>query len=96
MQITATSFAAPFARLFAAWMPPVVQRVLPRGYFPAGHGLVRSHPADPVEGRIFEGLAEGEKRVTDSFGRVSAEPRAVFAAGLVLLLVVAYLAGGAA
>jgi hydrogenase-4 component B len=96
MQVTATSFAAPFARLFAAWIPPVVKRVLPQAYFPAGPGLVRSHPADPVEDRIFEGLGEGEKRVTDAFGRVSAEPRAVFAVGLVMLVVLAYLAGGTA
>lgn len=94
MQYTGTSFAAGFAKLFEGWIPPLVQKILPKGYFPVGTGVVRTHHVDPIEVRVFEALGQGEQLVVAAFRRISAEPRVVFAAGLVTVLLFALFAVG--
>jgi hydrogenase-4 component B len=80
----------PFASLFEAWMPARVQLRLPDAVFPQRSGSFRSSHPDPIEDRIYEGIARGQALATAVFHRVVDDPRAVFAAGLVglVLLVV--------
>jgi hydrogenase-4 component B len=90
MQYTGSSFSHPFASLFEAWMPARVQLRLPDAVFPQRSGSFRSSHPDPIEDRIYEGIARGQALATAVFHRVVDDPRAVFAAGLVglVLLVV--------
>jgi hydrogenase-4 component B len=94
MQYTASSFAAPFARLFEPWIPPMVRRALPHGFFPSGPGELATHHPDPIERRMFEAIGQGEELVAGAFGRFAADSRLVFAVGLLTLVVLALLVTG--
>lgn len=93
MQYTGSSFVAPFAALFDAWVPPLVTAHLPEGLFPWKDSSFRSHYVDPIEHRLYEAMGQGEEMTKAAFGRVVTEPRAVFAAGLVFILLLAAFAG---
>lgn len=93
LQYTGSSFTAPFAGLFDAWVPPLISRHLPEGLFPSRESSFRSHYVDPIEHRLYEALGQGEELTRVVFVRVVTEPRAVFAAGLLFILLLAALAG---
>lgn len=93
LQYTGSSFVAPFAMLFDAWVPPLVTRHLPQGLFPWHESSFRSHYVDPIEHRLYEAMGQGEELTKAAFSRLITEPRAVFAAGLVFILLLAALAG---
>ncbi len=97
MQYTASSFADPFVRLFAALVDRRERGVRHDGVFPPEHERFESSIADAVEGRIFEVLGRGEHVFHRVAASVPEEPRFAFAAGLVTLLVVlgAVISGGA-
>lgn len=95
MQYTGSSFAAQFARIFAACMPALRRERLSGELFPHGPGQLGTHHADAVERRIFEVLARGEDAVTGLSRRIPAQPRFAFAAGLCALLVIGALVFGA-
>ncbi len=87
MQYTATSFAASLAGWFSSLAPEGGGVRGPMGWFPTSGGEVRTRHPDPVEQRIFSGLAYGESVATSLLGRLATEPRVVFSLGLVGLLV---------
>jgi hydrogenase-4 component B len=95
LQYTATSFSALFNRLFAAVLPARQRGALPTEVFPTHHGHLAVDHADPVEGRMYEVLADNEATAVKISQRVPDEPRIGFALGLVVLVVLVALAIGA-
>lgn len=95
MQYSGSSFSAPLADIFEAFLPQLRREKLPTGIFPEGRGHLGTHHVDAVERRMFEVLGQGEEMVTHAAGRLSEQPRFAFAAGLVtLVIIIALIVGG--
>jgi hydrogenase-4 component B len=95
MQYTASSFAAPFADVFEAFLPQLRRDRLPTDVFPAEAGHIGTHHVDPVERRMFEVLGQGEQMITQASDRMPEQPRYAFAAGLLALVIAVGLLIGA-
>jgi hydrogenase-4 component B len=97
MQYTGSSFSAQFARVFEPFLPQLRRERLPQQVFPSEHGHLSTHHVDAVERRMFEVLGQGEQFVTETSERIPEQPRFAFAAGLVVIVVLAGLlvTGGA-
>ena len=95
MQYTASSFSAPFAEVFEAFLPQLRRDRLPTDVFPAEAGHIGTHHVDPVERRMFEVLGQGEQMITQASGRIPEQPRYAFAAGLLAIVIAVGLLIGA-
>ena len=95
MQYTASSFSAPFAQVFEAFLPQLRRSRLPTDVFPKDSGHIGTHHIDPVERRMFEVLGQGEQMITQASDRMPEQPRYAFAAGLLALVIAVGLLLGA-
>lgn len=94
MQYTGSSFSAQLSTLFRPALPVATREQLPTEPFPQRSSHLSTNHVDAVERRMFEVLGQGEQFVQDSSGRIPEQPRFAFAAGLLVLLVVAIVALG--
>jgi hydrogenase-4 component B len=94
MQFTGSSFSARFSTLFRPALPVQTREQLPTEPFPQHGSHLSTHHVDAVERRMFEMLGQGEQFVQDTSGRIPEQPRFAFAAGLIVLVVVALVALG--
>jgi hydrogenase-4 component B len=94
MQYTGSSFAAQFAALFRPALPVLTRERLPTEPFPQHASHLSTHHVDAVERRMFEVLGQGEDFVRDTSARVPEQPRFAFAAGTLVLVIVAAVALG--
>ncbi len=94
MQYTGSSFSAQLSTLFRPALPVATREQLPTEPFPQRSGHLSTNHVDAVERRMFEVLGQGEQFVQDSSGRIPEQPRFAFAAGLLVLVVVALVALG--
>jgi hydrogenase-4 component B len=94
MQYTGSSFAAQFATLFRPALPVVTRERLPAEVFPQHASHLSTHHVDAVERRMFEVLGQGEDFVQDTSARIPEQPRFAFAAGTLVLVIVAAVALG--
>jgi hydrogenase-4 component B len=95
MQYTASSFSAPFAQVFEAFLPQLRRDRIATDVFPAEAGHIGTHHVDPVERRMFEVLGQGEQMITQASDRIPEQPRYAFAAGLLALVIAVGLLIGA-
>jgi hydrogenase-4 component B len=95
MQYTGSSFGKQFARLFEAVLPVVRRGQVPDEFFPRQATHLATHHADPVEKRMFEVLGQGEQYMRLATGKIPDQPRFAFTAGLLALLVIGLILGGA-
>jgi hydrogenase-4 component B len=91
MQYTASSFSAQLISLFEGFLPLLRREKLPTDVFPRERSHIATHNVDAVERRMFEVLGQGEDMVTNASQRIPEQPRFAFAAGLAVLVVVAFL-----
>ncbi len=89
MQLTATSFSAPLARIFYAVLAMVRRERPIAGPFPERVGHLDAQAVDPVERRIFEAIGEGDAMVRGLSDRLPAGPGIAIAAGLLALVLLA-------
>lgn len=94
MQYTGSSFSAQLSTLFRTALPVVTREHLPVEPFPQHGSHLSTNHVDVVERRMFELLGQGEQFVQDTSGRIPEQPRFAFAAGLIVLVVVALVAVG--
>ncbi|MDB4959604.1 MAG: hyfB [Myxococcales bacterium] len=94
MQYTGSSFSAQLTSLFRPALPVMTREQLPTEPFPQHKSHLSTHHVDAVEQRMFEVLGQGEQFVQDTSGRIPEQPRFAFAAGLVVLVIVALVALG--
>jgi len=94
MQYTGGSFSAQLSTLFRPALPVLTREQLPTEPFPQHASHLSTHHVDAVERRMFEVLGQGEQFVQDTSGRIPEQPRFAFAAGLIVLVVVALVAIG--
>ncbi|MBL8627445.1 MAG: proton-conducting membrane transporter [Myxococcales bacterium] len=94
LQYTATSFSALFNRLFEVVLPSRQRGSLPKDVFPTKHGNLEIDHADPVEGRMFEVLAQNEEMAVKVSQRVPDRPRLSLGLGLAVLVALVVLALG--
>jgi hydrogenase-4 component B len=94
MQYTGSSFSAQLSTLFRPALPLVTREHLPTVAFPQHASHLSTNHVDAVERRMFEVLGQGEQFVQDTSGRIPEQPRFAFAAGLIVLVVVALVALG--
>jgi len=94
MQYTGSSFSAQLSTLFRPALPLVTREQLPSVVFPQHAARLSTNHVDAVERRMFEVLGQGEQFVQDTSARIPEQPRFAFAAGLVVLVVVALVALG--
>lgn len=94
MQYTGGSFSAQLSTLFRPALPVLTREHLPTEPFPQHASHLSTHHVDAVEQRMFEMLGQGEAFVQDTSGRIPEQPRFAFAAGLIVLVVVALVAIG--
>ena len=94
MQYTGSSFSAQLSTLFRPALPLVTREQLPTVAFPQHASHLSTNHVDAVERRMFEVLGQGEQFVQDTSARIPEQPRFAFAAGLVVLVVVALVALG--
>jgi hypothetical protein len=72
----------------------VTREHLPTVPFPQHAAQISTNHVDAVERRMFEVLGQGEQFVQDTSRRIPEQPRFAFAAGLIVLVVVALVALG--
>lgn len=96
MQYTGSSFSAQLTSLFRPALPVLTREQLPTEPFPQHRSHLSTHHIDAVEQRMFEVLGQGEHFVQDTAGRIPEQPRFAFAAGLIVLVIVALVAVGRA
>jgi len=94
MQYTGSSFSAQLSTLFRPALPVVTREHLPTEPFPQHASHLSTNHVDAVERRMFEVLGQGEQFVHDTSGRIPEQPRFAFAAGLLVLVIVALVALG--
>ena len=94
MQYTGSSFAAQLSSLFRPALPVLTREQLPTEPFPQQASHLSTNHVDAVERRMFEVLGQGEQFVQDTSGRIPEQPRFAFAAGLLVLVIVALVAIG--
>ncbi len=94
MQYTGSSFSAQLSTLFRPALPVVTREQLPTEPFPQRSSHLSTNHVDAVERRMYEVLGQGEQFVQDSSARIPEQPRFAFAAGLLVLVVVALVALG--
>lgn len=94
MQYTGSSFSAQLSTLFRPALPLVTREHLPTVPFPQHAAQISTNHVDAVERRMFEVLGQGEQFVQDTSRRIPEQPRFAFAAGLIVLVVVALVALG--
>jgi hydrogenase-4 component B len=94
MQYTGSSFSAQLTSLFRPALPVLTREHLPVEPFPQHGSHLSTHHVDAVEQRMFEVLGQGEQFVQETSGRIPEQPRFAFAAGLVVLVVIALVALG--
>lgn len=87
MQYTGSSFSGLLAAIFESVMPAVRREVLPTEVFPRKASHAASHHPDPVERRLYEVLGQAEGLIVQFAEKVPAQPRFVFALGLLTLIV---------
>ena len=89
MQYTGSSFSADFARRFRWLMVLLRRHKAPEGYFPQDAYIV-THCVDAVERRLYAVIGQGDRSAEDLSRRLREDdPRVVFAAGLVALVLIA-------
>ena len=89
MQYTGSSFSSDFARRFRWLMVLLRRHKAPEGYFPQDAYLV-THCVDAVERRLYAVIGQGDRSAEDLSRRLREDdPRVVFAAGLVALVLIA-------
>jgi hydrogenase-4 component B len=88
MQYSGTSFSSQLAAVFKTFLPQLRREELPQGYFPAS-GRLSTHHVDAVERRMFAVLGDSESLVARVVAWIPDEPRFTFAAGLLVLGVIA-------
>lgn len=94
MQYTGSSFSAQLSTLFRPALPVVTREHLPTEPFPLHASHLSTNHVDAVERRMFEVLGQGEQFVHDTSARIPEQPRFAFAAGLLVLVIVALVALG--
>lgn len=94
MQYTGTSYSSQFVSLFTAVLPQLRRKKLPEVVFPKHSSYVNTHSVDVVERRLYEGLGSAERWIVDFAKRIPDEPRVSFAAGLIGVAFVVWLALG--
>ncbi len=94
MQYTGSSFSAQLSTLFRPALPLVTREHLPTVPFPQHAAQLSTNHVDAVERRMFEMLGQGEQFVQDTSRRIPEQPRFAFAAGLLVLVIVALVALG--
>jgi hydrogenase-4 component B len=94
MQYTGSSFSAQLSSLFRPALPVVTREQLPVEPFPRHASHLSTNHVDVVERRMFEVLGQGEQFVQDTSARIPEQPRFAFAAGLLVLVIVAFVALG--
>jgi NADH:ubiquinone oxidoreductase subunit 5 (subunit L)/multisubunit Na+/H+ antiporter MnhA subunit len=94
MQYTGSSFSAQLTSLFRPAMPVLTREHLPTEPFPRHRAHLSTQHVDAVEQRMFEVLGQGEQFVQDTAGRIPEQPRFAFAAGLVVIVVIALIVAG--
>jgi hydrogenase-4 component B len=96
MQYTGSSFSAQLSALFRPALPVRTREQLPTEPFPQHASHLSTHHVDAVEQRMFEVIGQGEQFVQETSSRIPEQPRFAFAAGLVVLVVLALVAIGEA
>ena len=94
LQYTGSSFAAQLSSLFRPALPVLTRENLPQEPLPQQASHLSTNHVDAVERRMFEVLGQGEQFVQDTSGRIPEQPRFAFAAGLLVLVVIALVAVG--
>jgi len=94
MQYTGSSFSAQLSSLFRPALPVVTREHLPAEPFPRHGSHLSTNHVDVVERRMFEVLGQGEQFVQETSARIPEQPRFAFAAGLLVLVVIALVALG--
>lgn len=94
MQYTGSSFSAQLSSLFRPVLPVLTREQLASEPWPQQASHLATHHVDAVERRIYEVLGQGEEFVRDTSDRIPEQPRVAFAAGLVVLVVLALVALG--
>ncbi len=87
MQYTGSSFSGLLGAIFESVMPAVRREAISTEPFPRKAGHAASHHPDPVERRLYEVLGQAEALIVQFAEKVPAQPRFVFALGLLTLLV---------
>jgi hydrogenase-4 component B len=95
MQYTGSSFTEQLARIFEVFLPVLRREHLPSEAFPQRAGHLATHHHDPVERRMFEVLGQGEELIAQTSSRIPEQPRFAFAAGLLVVVLMAVLLLGA-
>ncbi len=97
MQYTGAGFSSDFSRRFRGLMVLLRRQKAPTGYFPTDAYLI-TDCVDAVERRLFAVIERGDASATDLSGKLHEDdPRFGFAAGLLALILIAFLvvlAGG--
>ncbi|NVB82549.1 MAG: proton-conducting membrane transporter [Kofleriaceae bacterium] len=96
MQYTGSSFSAQLSTLFRPALPVHTREQLPSEPFPQHASHLSTHHVDAVEQRMFEVIGQGEQFVQETSSRIPEQPRFAFAAGLLVLVVLALIAVGEA